>query len=122
MRETIRVIAYARHRLRDEDILPQVRELFDVMRDRLGIDLYPPTPRQVVLGLRLVKRYSRIINDFQQRLCNSLTYTQAQRVFGPKADPVVKNWKTVKLPNQVADLLAGMGMRRPDWPNSESRG
>jgi hypothetical protein len=70
--------------------------------------------------MRLVKRYSRLINDFQQRLCNSLTYTQAQRVFGPRADSVAKNWKTVKLPDKTADLLEGMGLRRPARPGSES--
>jgi hypothetical protein len=112
MKETIRVVAYARHHRRDEDILPQVRELFDVMRDRLGIDIFPPSLRQVALGMRLVKRYSGLINDFQQRLCNSLSYMQARRVFGEKANPIAQNWKKVRLPEQTADLLAGMGLRR----------
>ena len=112
MNEAIRMIAYARHLQRDKEILPQVRELFVVMRERLGIDLYPPSLRQVALCMRLIRRYSRLINDFQKRLCNSLSYDQARRIFGERANPVTKNWKTVKLSKKMADLLAGMGLRR----------
>jgi hypothetical protein len=113
MKETIRLLVSIRHRLRDDEILPQVRELIEVMRRSMDMDLTPPTQRQIVLCMNLVKRYNRLINDFQKKLCNSLTYTQAQRIFGPQANPVSQNWKRVRLPDEVADLLAGMGLRPP---------
>jgi hypothetical protein len=120
MNETTRMIARARHHQRDKEILPQVWELFEVMRERLSIDLYPPSLRQMALGMRLVRRYSRLINDFQCRLCRSLSYAQARRIFGERANPVTKNWKTVKLPKKVVDLLDGMGLRRPSRSDSAS--
>ena len=108
------MIAYTRHHQRDKEILPQARELFVVMREYLGIDLYPPSLRQVALCVRLVRRYSRLINDFQYLVPASLDEAlgsldryreDAEVLAGDAVPPEVTGAQNPRLPDQSKRLV-----------------
>jgi len=80
MNAKMRLIAFARHRARDAELLPLVEGIFCVLKTDEQLDLIPPTKRQVGIALRFIRRFLAVRGSFVRALARSLTQEQRDRL------------------------------------------